>query len=114
MPGKPPGRVGDSPFIGTGVYANNATAAVSTTGHGELIIPIVWAKSAADLIDSRLSTKEAADRSIQLLAATSARGGLIILDRGGVPAAAWNTPHLAFAYLDPSTGDIVDGPRNAL
>jgi L-asparaginase / beta-aspartyl-peptidase len=111
MPGKLPGRVGDSPFIGTGVYANNATAAVSTTGHGELIIPIVWAKSAADLINSGMSTKEAAQLSIQLLAPTSAKGGLIMVDRRGVPAVAWNTPHLAFAYLDPGTGEIVDGPR---
>ena len=111
MPGKPHGRVGDSPFIGTGVYANNASAAVSTTGHGERIIPIVWAKSAADLITSGMSTEDAARRSIQLLAPTMAKGGLIMVDQRGVPAVGWNTPHMAFAYLDPSTGDIVDGPR---
>lgn len=43
-PMKPLGRVGDSPFVGAGLYAHNATAAVSTTGHGELIIPLVWSK----------------------------------------------------------------------
>ena len=113
MPGKPPGRVGDSPFIGTGVYANNASAAVSTTGHGELIIPIVWAKSAADLITSGMGTEEAARQSIQLLAPTMAKGGLIMVDQRGVPAVAWNTPHMAFAYLDPGTGDFIDGPRTS-
>jgi L-asparaginase / beta-aspartyl-peptidase len=113
MPGKPPGRVGDSPFIGTGVYANNRSAAVSTTGHGELIIPIVWAKSAADLITSGMTTEEAARQSIQLLAPTKAKGGIIMIDQRGAPAVAWNTPHLAFAYLDPGTGDIIDGPRTS-
>jgi beta-aspartyl-peptidase (threonine type) len=110
MPGKPPGRVGDAPFIGTGVYANNATAACSTTGHGERIIPVVWAKSAADLIPTGVTTEEAARASIDLLAPTSARGGIIMLDRRGTPAAAWNTPHLSFAYLDPATEDVVAGP----
>ena len=57
------------------------------------------------------TTAEAARRSLELLAPTGAKGGLIMVDRRGTPAVAWNTPHLAFAYLDQGTGDIVDGPR---
>lgn len=109
-PGKPPGRVGDSPFIGTGVYANNATAAVSTTGHGELIIPVVWAKSAADVVGWGLPTERAAEEALTLLAQTRAKGGLIVLDRTARPAAVWNTPHMAFAYQGAEDEHIVCGP----
>ena len=109
-PMKPLGRVGDSPFIGAGLYANNESAAVSTTGHGELIIPLVWSKSAADLTRSGFGASEATHGAISQLEAVGARGGLIMVDRGGSVGVAWNTPTMAFAYLDPATGEIVAGP----
>jgi beta-aspartyl-peptidase (threonine type) len=113
-PGKPVGRVGDSPFIGTGVYANNHSAAVSTTGHGELIIPVVWAKSAADLVPgSSRGASEAAVQALELLQPTKARGGLIMLDRAGRAGVAWNTPHMAYARFDPETGEVDAGPDPA-
>ena len=64
MPFKPAGRVGDSPFIGAGLYADNATGAASTTGHGERIIPVVLSKTATDLIGSGLDPQAAADRAL--------------------------------------------------
>jgi beta-aspartyl-peptidase (threonine type) len=109
-PGKPLGRVGDSPFVGTGVYANNLSAAVSTTGHGELIIPVVWAKSAADLVAAGQALPDAAIRALDLLAPTRARGGLIMLDRTGRAGVAWNTPHMAYARFNPVTLEIDEGP----
>jgi beta-aspartyl-peptidase (threonine type) len=109
-PGKPVGRVGDSPFIGAGVYANNHSAAVSTTGHGELIIPVVWAKSAADLVRDGQGAAETAAQALALLQPTKARGGLISLDRTGRAGVAWNTPHMAYARLDPDTGEVDVGP----
>ena len=112
-PGKPVGRVGDSPFIGTGVYANNHSAAVSTTGHGELIIPVVWAKSAADLVRDGQGASEAAVQALTLLQPTKARGGLIMLDRTGRAGVAWNTPHMAYARFDPDTGEMDTGPDPA-
>jgi beta-aspartyl-peptidase (threonine type) len=112
-PGKPVGRVGDSPFVGAGVYANNASAAVSTTGNGELIIPVVWAKSAADLVAAGQPLPDAAVKALDLLAPTNGRGGLIMLDRSGHAGVAWNTPHMAFARYDPVTREIDDGPWNS-
>ena len=64
MPFKPAGRVGDSPFIGAGLYADNATGAASTTGHGERIIPVVLSKTATDLIGSGLDPQAAAERAL--------------------------------------------------
>ena len=74
MPFKPPGRVGDSPFIGAGLYADNETGAVSTTGHGERIIPVVLAKRAADLMGEGLDPQAAAERALATLARVEGRG----------------------------------------
>ena len=97
MPFKPAGRVGDSPFIGAGLYADNATGAASTTGHGERIIPVVLSKTATDLIGSGLDPQAAAERALAILERVKGRGGLITLDRRGRVGIAWNTPAMAFA-----------------
>ena len=97
MPFKPPGRVGDSPFIGAGLYADNDSGAVSTTGHGERIIPVVLAKRAADLMGDGLEPQVAAERALAALARVDGRGGLITMDRQGRIGVAWNTPAMAFA-----------------
>lgn len=97
MPFKPSGRVGDSPFIGAGLYADDASGAVSTTGHGERIIPLVLAKTAADLMGGGLDPQQAAERALGTLRRLDARGGLITLDRAGRIGLTWNTPAMAFA-----------------
>jgi beta-aspartyl-peptidase (threonine type) len=97
MPFKPPGRVGDSPFIGAGLYADNETGAASTTGHGERIIPVVLAKRAADLMGEGLDPQLAAERALGTLARVRGRGGLITMDRQGRIGVTWNTPAMAFA-----------------
>ena len=108
MPFKPAGRVGDSPFIGAGLYADNATGAASTTGHGERIIPVVLSKTATDLIGSGLDPQAAADRALEILERVKGRGGLITLDRRGRVGIAWNTPAMAFA-IRPAGRDGVSG-----
>lgn len=97
MPFKPSGRVGDSPFIGAGLYADNESGAVTTSGHGERIIPIVLAKRAADLMGGGLDPQAAAERALAGLARVDGRGGLIALDRQGRIGVTWNTPTMAFA-----------------
>ena len=109
-PMKPLGRVGDSPFIGAGLYADNRTAAVSATGHGELIIPIVWSKSAADIIATGATAPDAAKRALTLLEPVDARGGLIMVDHGGRIGVAWNTPTMAYAYYNSDRDEIVAAP----
>jgi beta-aspartyl-peptidase (threonine type) len=98
-----PGRVGDSPLIGCGCYADAEAGGVSTTGWGEAIMKIVMAKTAADLLRAGKDPREAARACVDLLARRAkGLGGLILLDRDGEPGFAFNTPHMAFGY---SAGD---------
>jgi L-asparaginase / beta-aspartyl-peptidase len=95
---KPPGRVGDSPLIGCGCFADNESAAVSCTGHGESIMKVVLAKGAADLVAAGHHPQAAAEAAIQLLSRrTSGAGGLILVDRAGRLGATFSTPHMSWA-----------------
>ncbi len=116
---KLPGRVGDSPLIGCGCYADAEAGGVSCTGHGEGIMKIVMAKMATDLLHDRralaphrekhgqplLLPQAVADACIRKLALRAhATGGLILLDRDGSPGAAFNTPRMAYGYVEPGGG----------
>ncbi|MHB8754770.1 MAG: isoaspartyl peptidase/L-asparaginase family protein [Candidatus Acidiferrales bacterium] len=97
-----PGRVGDSPLIGCGCYADAEAGGVSCTGHGEAIMKIVMAKMAADLLRNGSAPDAAVNECVQLLARrTHSTAGLILLDRAGRPAAAFDTPSMAYGYLQP-------------
>jgi L-asparaginase / beta-aspartyl-peptidase len=97
------GRVGDSPLIGCGTYADQEAGGVSCTGWGEAIMKVVLAKAAVDQLRvSGAQAQQVADNCIQLLATrTKGTGGLILLDREGNPAAAFNTPNMAWACVRP-------------
>ncbi len=98
---KLPGRVGDSPLIGCGCYADAEAGGVSCTGWGEAIMKIVMAKTAVDLL-RRESPQRTAQACVDLLASrTGGTGGLILLDRQGTPAAAFNTPNMAWGSVQP-------------
>lgn len=98
-PFKPPGRVGDSPLVGCGYYADSTAGGASSTGHGEAIIKITMAKSAVDFL-RQMSAQEAAEAAIRLLAERlDSRGGVILIDREGAIGCAFNTPRMARAYL---------------
>ncbi|MEQ1474576.1 MAG: isoaspartyl peptidase/L-asparaginase [Candidatus Acidiferrum sp.] len=99
---KLPGRVGDSPLIGCGCYADAETGGVSCTGYGEAIMKIVMAKTATDLLGNFRNTDamSAATQAVEILARrTHATGGLILLDRDGNPGWAFNTPRMAYGYM---------------
>jgi beta-aspartyl-peptidase (threonine type) len=113
---KLPGRVGDSPLIGCGCYADSEAGGVSCTGYGEAIMKVVLAKTAVDLLRQRTicvdspaasssdtSTADLAAReAVHLFAKrTHATGGLILLDRHGNPGLAFNTPRMAYGYVAP-------------
>ena len=103
---KHPGRVGDSPLVGSGAYADNRTGAVSATGDGEHLMKIVISKTACDFLGQGMTPQEAADAAIALLAErTTGHGGLVVLDRHANVGAAHNTGYLAHAY-------IVEGQTN--
>jgi len=97
------GRVGDSPLIGCGTYADQEAGGVSCTGLGEAIMKVVLAKTAVDkLRASGANAQQVADDCIRLLATrTKGTGGLILMDREGNPAAAFNTPNMAWGCVRP-------------
>jgi L-asparaginase / beta-aspartyl-peptidase len=97
---KLPGRVGDSPLIGCGCYADQQAGGVSCTGYGEAIMKVVLAKSTRDLLHEGISAGQAASQAIDLFSRrTRATGGLILLDRQGHPGFAFNTPRMAYGYV---------------
>lgn len=93
MTNKQYGRIGDSPIIGAGTYANNKTCAVSCTGHGEYFIRNVVAYDVAAIMDyQNKSLKEAAEYVVNTkLKEQAASGGLIALDAKGNVAMPFNT-----------------------
>ena len=94
---KTPGRVGDSSLIGCGCYADNQSAAASTTGWGEPIMKLVLAKWATDRVAAGVSTQRAADDAIKhLKSRLDGHGGIILLDPNGRFGIAHNTPRMAW------------------
>ncbi|MDX1400751.1 MAG: isoaspartyl peptidase/L-asparaginase, partial [Kiloniellales bacterium] len=90
---KTPGRVGDSPIIGAGTYADNETAAISATGHGEFFIRYVAAYAIAAAMKFKGSSLEEAATGLinGELARNGLRGGVIAVDRAGNVAMPYNT-----------------------
>jgi beta-aspartyl-peptidase (threonine type) len=100
MTGKTPGRVGDSPIIGAGTYADNATCAVSATGHGEFFIRYGAAfEIAARLRHAGQSLHQAAEAVIEALAKLGGRGGVVAVDRTGALALPFNTSGMYRGYV---------------
>jgi beta-aspartyl-peptidase (threonine type) len=93
MTNKKYGRVGDSPIIGSGTYANDATCAISCTGHGEYFIRSVVAYDISCLIEYKgLSLEQACNIVVKdKLVVIGGEGGLIGMDRSGVPVLAYNS-----------------------
>ncbi len=97
---KYPGRVGDSPLIGCGAYADDAIGAVSATGEGEHLMKIVISKTACDFLDRGMTAQQAADAAIERLAKrTDGHGGVIVLGKHGDIGLAHNTSCLAYAHI---------------
>ncbi len=95
---KAPGRVGDSSLIGCGCYADNDTAAASTTGWGEPMMKVVLAKWATDRVGYGDDPEKAAREAIHYVhRRVHGHGGIILLDRKGRTGVAHNTPRMAWA-----------------
>jgi beta-aspartyl-peptidase (threonine type) len=95
---KAPGRLGDSSLIGCGCYADNLSAAVSTTGWGEPIMKLVLAKWAADRVESGSLPEWVAQEAMNYLKLRlNGHGGIILLDAQGRFGIAHNTPRMAWA-----------------
>ncbi len=111
FPLKLPGRIGDSPLIGCGNYADNQTGACSATGIGEIAIRLVLAKTVCDYIETGRTAQEAAECAIRLvnkrMPVDYNSMGLIALDVYGRIGAAHNSPNLCWAYITPEKHEPV-------
>ncbi len=101
MTNKMKGRVGDSPVIGAGTYANNKTCAVSCTGHGEFFIRNVVAYDISAQMEYRgMSLDEAGTHEImEKLKMQGAEGGLIGVDKDGNITMPFNTEAMLRGYI---------------
>ena len=98
------GRIGDSPIIGAGTYADNRSCAVSATGHGEYFIRQTVARDICARMQYRGDSLETAARQVVMedLVEMEARGGIISVDSAGNLALVFNTPGMYRAQVDTS------------
>ncbi|HTP11467.1 MAG TPA: isoaspartyl peptidase/L-asparaginase [Anaerolineae bacterium] len=100
-PNKLQGRVGDSPLIGCGCYADDLSAGASATGWGESIMKVVLSKAVCDFTLLGYSTQQAAEKAIGVLAdRAQGLGGLIVIDHSGQIGVSFNTPRMARAWIE--------------
>ncbi|XP_075720264.1 isoaspartyl peptidase/L-asparaginase-like [Rhinoderma darwinii] len=95
------GRVGDSPIIGSGAYADNFTGAVSTTGHGESIMKVTLARQVLFNMEKGESPQCAAEHALEYMKnKVHGRGGLIVVSKSGEWAASFTTKRMAWACAE--------------
>lgn len=107
FPLKLPGRIGDSPLIGCGTYADNQTGACSATGVGEIAIRLTLAKTVCNYMEQGMKAQEAVESAIKLvnkrIPVSYNHMGLIAVDVHGNMGAAHNSPNLCWAHIKPET-----------
>ncbi|HWD59804.1 MAG TPA: isoaspartyl peptidase/L-asparaginase [Stellaceae bacterium] len=100
MTGKLPGRVGDSPIVGAGTFADNATCAVSCTGHGEFFIRYAAAHEiAARIAHAGQPLRQAAEAVVAELGRVGGSGGLVAIGRDGSIALPFNCTGMYRGYV---------------
>ncbi|PVD52146.1 beta-aspartyl-peptidase [Terrimonas sp.] len=102
------GRVGDSPIIGAGTYADNNTCAISCTGWGEYYIRLVMAKTISDMMEfGKIPLKNAADEMVmKRLPALGGDGGLIAVDSKGNIAMPFNTEGMYRGFMKDGKAEV--------
>jgi beta-aspartyl-peptidase (threonine type) len=105
FPLKLPGRIGDSPIIGSGTYADNECGACSATGVGEIAMRLVLSKSVCDFIKQGKTAQEAVESGIKIVNRRIPFGynhmGLAAVDTDGNVGVAHNSPNMCWTYLTP-------------
>jgi beta-aspartyl-peptidase (threonine type) len=97
MVGKRAGRVGDSPILGAGTYADDESGAASATGEGEAVLRLELTRHVCELLRAGASPEEAARAGIDRLGARlGASGGLIVVDAKGRVGHARNTQTMSW------------------
>ena len=105
---KLPGRVGDSPIIGAGTWAQNNLCGVSGTGHGEYFMRFNVAREICVRMDYLgLTADQASNQVIDELSGMGIEGGVIVIDREGNASMIFNTDGMARAYKNSKGDEIV-------
>jgi L-asparaginase / beta-aspartyl-peptidase len=105
MTNKKYGRIGDSPIIGAGTYANNQTGGFSCTGHGEYYIRLGFARDISAMMEyKQLDVQQACQAEVEKLTKLGGTGGVIGLDKSGNVAMEFNTSGMFRGYIK-STGE---------
>jgi len=96
------GRIGDSPLIGAGVYADNETCAVSATGYGEDFMRTVISKTVADFIYMKgMNAEQATKAAIEYLTRkVKGRGGVIVIDKDGYCSSGFTTKKMIHGWIE--------------
>ena len=96
------GRIGDTPIIGAGTYADNATCAVSATGHGEFFMRNMVAYDISALVKYKgYSLQQAADTVVmKKLKEQGGDGGIIAVNTDGKVVMSFNTPGMYRGYIN--------------
>jgi len=105
MTGKRGGRLGDTPIIGAGTYADDEGGAASATGHGEVIIRAVMSKVAIDALRAGASAGRAASEALEAVKRVGGEAGIIVVDRLGATGFAFNTARMSRPWLDSAGGE---------
>jgi L-asparaginase / beta-aspartyl-peptidase len=100
LTGKHPGRIGDTPLLGAGTYADDASGAASATGHGEAILTLLLTKHACDRIAAGAGAQGAVDSALSELGRVHGHAGLICISAKGELGIAFNTERMARAWID--------------
>lgn len=99
MTNKMTGRIGDSPIIGSGTYADNDSVAVSCTGTGDIYIRVSAAHEVSALYKyKKLSPSKSAQKTIEQIAELGGTGGIIVIDKNGKPGYAWTKDKLGMYH----------------
>lgn len=101
---KLPGRVGDTPIVGAGTYADDGAGAASATGWGEGILRVCLCKTAVTLMGGGREPGVAAEQALATLGRVRGHAGLILLDPTGRVGTAFNTPRMARGFATQAGG----------
>lgn len=105
MTNKMTGRIGDSPLIGAGNYADNDSVAVSCTGTGDIYIRAAAAHEVSALYKHKnMTATQAAEATIAEIAALGGTGGIISVDKYGTPGYAWTKDKLGMYHGEAKVG----------
>lgn len=103
-----PGRVGDTPVVGAGTWADSGVCALSATGKGDVFARIAFARRVADLIElGQMNAQEATRRALDDVARAGGEGGCIVLTPKGEVHLPFNTPQMLRGHISGGGGPLV-------